>query len=98
MEYNISDVRAGFDAGLGQVSQEKMEPGYSLRENAETKLTKVLYDWPYDLNGRFVRDFAKAVMVAEASRETFDEPQLDEASIVEYLGHSVSFFNSWTHP
>jgi len=98
MKYDEYHVNVGIDTGIGKISEEKIRPSNGLRDAALKKLSKVLDDWPYELNGRFVKSFAETVMIAEASREYYEEPQLDKDLIVAFLAHSIAFFNSWTHP
>lgn len=69
----------------------------TLDEECVERLRDVLEAWPSDTNGRFVELFAEAVTVACLARALYNEPPLTKTEMTGYLGHSISFFNSFTH-
>lgn len=93
------DIEAGINVGIGRALQGgiDIELESTLKTAAVDKLMGVLDKWPYELNGRFVRTFAELVVIAEASRQAYNEPKLESSLIGDFLSHCVKFFNSWTH-
>lgn len=98
MRYRIGDVDAGFNSAINKVTKENITPSKELKQGAKDKLTSVLDEWPDNLNGRFVKSFAEAVMIAEASRDHYNESLLNDDTIMVFFKCSIVFFNSWTHP
>jgi hypothetical protein len=97
MAFSIRDVRDGVGDGIKRANQHFTGLPYSLDQDAEGKLARVLEPWPIEYNPRFVRLFSELVTIADAARSKYNEPPLTEGEVRGFLAHSSSFFNSFTH-
>jgi hypothetical protein len=50
-----------------------------------------------ELNGRFVELFVELTTLALITRSKYEEPDLADAELDDFLAHSISFFNSFRH-
>jgi hypothetical protein len=97
MNFEVKDMAEGIGLGL---------------KRARTRLpNRVLYRYAYDskaissclsrcqneLNGRFVALFAELATIAMIARSEYEEPKLTDSELDDFLEHSISFFNSFTH-
>ena len=96
MHFNVSDVMQGV-ADAEKRWQQDLNVPFTFSGETRDKLARVFNDWPVEHADHFVKLFSELVAVAAAARSNFNEPALDEDAVRGYLGHSVSFFNSFTH-
>ncbi|TAK96498.1 MAG: hypothetical protein EPO07_14460 [Verrucomicrobia bacterium] len=97
MNANPTEIKNGIQAGLtrslphfrGKIDRQP-DYLYSLLENA-------LRSWPEDSQDRFVNLFAELTTIAAVARVANQEPQLTMDDVRAFLGHSIAFFNSFTH-
>ena len=92
---SLSSVRTGLVRGYEEAGGGLERP--PTRGRTPEQLHALISSYPVEVSDRFGMTFASLVAIAEASRSHYGHSQLSDEEVLAYLGHSITFVNSWSH-
>lgn len=92
------DVEQGYVRGVQRAAAEfNLSVERSKVTRTLLELNTVLEHWPFERNSVFTGLFSEIIGIAAAARHANEFPELSDAEIIGYLGHSAAILDSLKH-
>ena len=96
MAVNATQVGQGFSNAKKRFPH-GFETGSVDSKDFEAMVIRILNSWPKEPKSRFVELFAELAGISNIAHLHFHNREVAEHEILGFLGHCITFFNSFSH-